>query len=89
MTARLRPYGAAMKAIGAPKVRAMLNNRAENSHQVFRRRESEMGKFRDSKTPQKLASAHTSIHKHFKHERHLNRQDTYKQHRSSALAEFV
>ena len=47
-----------------------------------------MAKFRDIKTLQKFASAHASIHNHFNHDRHLNRRDTFKEHRSAALAEW-
>ena len=49
-TDRLRSYGAAMKMVGnvASQVCGQrLNNRAENSHQPFRRRERAMAKFRD------------------------------------------
>ena len=35
-----------------------LNNHAENSHQLFRRRERAMAKFRDMKTLQKFAATH-------------------------------
>jgi putative transposase len=65
-----------------------LNNRTENSHQPFRRREGAMSKFRDVKTLQKLASVHASIHNHFNLERHLNRRDKFKQDRATALAEW-
>jgi putative transposase len=65
-----------------------LNNRAENSHQPFRRREGAMAKFRDIKTLQKFASVHASIHNHFNHDRHLNRRDIFKQNRAVALAEW-
>ena len=44
-TDRLRSYGAAMKEIGNAGVHETgrwLNNRAENSHQPFRRRERAM-----------------------------------------------
>ena len=41
-----------------------LNNRAENLHQPFRRRERAMAKFRTSKSLQKFASIHTSVHNH-------------------------
>ena len=91
VTDRLRSYGAAMKVIGNADDQACgrwLNNRAENSHQPFRRREGAMARFRDIRTLQKFASAHASIHNHFNHERHLNRRDTYKQSRSAALAEW-
>ncbi len=63
-----------------------LNNRAENSHQPFRRREGAMARFRDIKTLQKFAFAHASIHNHFNHNRHLNSRDLFKQNRSAALA---
>jgi hypothetical protein len=65
-----------------------LNNRAENSHQPFRRREQAMAKFRDMKTLQKFASVHASLHNHFNQDRHLNRRDIFKQNRAAALAEW-
>jgi putative transposase len=65
-----------------------LNNRAENSHQPFRRREGAMAKFRDVKTLQKFASVHASIHNHFNLERHRYRRDIFKQNRAVALAEW-
>jgi transposase-like protein len=37
-----------------------LNNRAENSHQPFRRRDGAMSKFRDIKTLRKFAAVHAS-----------------------------
>ena len=89
-TDRLRSYRAAMNVIGNAadqECGRWLNNRAENSHQPFRRREGAMSKFRDIKTPQKFASAHASTHNHFNHGCHLNRRDTFKQNRSAALAE--
>ena len=54
-----------------------LNNRAENSHQPFRRREGAMARFRDIKTLQKFTSVHASIHNHCNHQRHLNRRDIF------------
>ena len=65
-----------------------LNNRAENSHQPFRRREGAMANFRDIKTLQKFASAHASIHNLFNLDRHLTARDYFKQNRSTALAEW-
>ncbi len=65
-----------------------LNNRAENSHQPFRRREGAMARFRDIKTLQKFAAVHASIHNHFNLDRHLNRRDIFKQNRTTALAEW-
>ena len=77
VTDRLRSYGAAIKVIGNSERQECgrwLNNRAENSHQPFRRRESAMAKFRDVKTLQKFASLHASIHNHFYLDHHLNRR---------------
>ena len=91
VTDRLKSYRAAMKVLGNASRQTCgrwLNNRAENSHQPFRRREGAMAKFRDIKTLQKFSSVHASIHNHFNHERHLNRRDTFKQNRSEALAEW-
>jgi putative transposase len=65
-----------------------LNNRAENSHQPFRRREGAMSKFRDVKTLQKFGSIHASIHNHFNLDLKLSRRDDFKQNRSAALAEW-
>jgi putative transposase len=65
-----------------------LNNRAENSHQPFRRRDRAIVRFRDMKTLQKFAATHVSIHNHFSQDRQLNRRDIFKQNRSAALAEW-
>jgi putative transposase len=80
-----------MKAIGNSadqECGRWVNNRAENSHQPFRRREGAIAKFRDVKTLQKFASTHASIHNHFHQDRHLNRRQIFKQNRAAALAEW-
>jgi len=80
-----------MKVIGndaRQETECWLNNRAENSHQPFRRREKAMAKFRSPATLQKFTSVHASVHNHFNQERHhCNRQD-FKLNRSAALAEW-
>ena len=91
VTDRLRSYGAAMKVIGVEGRQICgqwLNNRAENSHQPFRRREGAMARFRDIKTVQKFAAAHASVHNHFNQERHLYNRENFKLNRSAALAEW-
>jgi len=91
VTDRLRSYGAAMKDLGMAGLQVCgrwLNNRAENSHQPFRRREGAMAHFRDLKTLQKFASVHASIHNHFNLERHQTRRSEFKENRSAALAEW-
>ena len=91
VTDRLRSYSAPMKVIGnaaAQECGHRLNNRAENSHQPFRRREGAMAKFRDAKTLQKFASVHASLHNHFNQDRHLTRREIFKLNRSAALVEW-
>jgi len=87
----LRSYPAAMAELGNLECREMgqwLNNRAENSHLPFRRRERAMLRFRQMKTLQKFASVHANIYNHFSQERHLVDRQTYKDRRSAALAEW-
>ena len=64
------------------------NNRVENSHLPFRRRERAMSRFRRMKTLQKFASVHANVHNHFNLERHLIDRRPYKERRSAALAEW-
>jgi len=87
----LRSYKAAMTEIGnaeKQEVGRWANNRAENSHQPFRRRERAMLRFRQMKSLQKFVSVHASVHNHFNQERHLTDRETYKANRSAALAEW-
>ncbi len=91
VTDRLRSYGAALKDLGRGDDREMgrwLNNRAENSHLPFRRRERAMLRFRRMRTLQKFASVHASVHNHFPTERHLLYRNHFKQSRAAALAEW-
>ncbi len=91
VTDRLRSYRAAMREIGneARQVTGRwLNNRAENSHQPFRRRERAMAKFRSPATRQKFAAVHASVHNHFNQERHLYSRKNFNLNRSAALAEW-
>jgi putative transposase len=91
VTDKLRSYGAAMKVIGneiCQETRRWLNNRAENSHQPFRRREWAMIKFRRTKSLQKFVSIHSSVHNHFNQERHLHSRQNFKLKREAALAEW-
>ncbi len=89
VTDGLCSYPAAMKEIGIAdrqEVGRRLNNRAENSHQPFRRRERDMQRFRSIKTLQKFSSVHAEVHNHFNQERHLVTRQAYKQRRAGALA---
>jgi len=91
VTDRLRSYAAAMKEIGnaeRQETGRRLNNRAENSHLPFRRRERAMARFRRMKTLQKFSSVHASVHNHFAQERHLVSRQIHKERRFAALAEW-
>jgi putative transposase len=73
---------------GKQEVGRYANNRVENSHLPFRRRERAMLRFRRMKTLQKFASVHANVHNHFNLERHLIDRQTYRERRSAALAEW-
>jgi len=91
VTDGLKSYPAAMRDLGNLDCREMgrwLNNRAENSHLPFRRRERAMIRFRQTKTLQKFTSIHASIYNHFNSERHLVDRQKYKTSRSAALVEW-
>ena len=67
VTDGLASYGAALKEIGAEhrqETGRCLNNRAENSHLPFRRRERAMLRFRQMRSLQKFVAVHSSIHNH-------------------------
>ena len=91
VTDKLRSYGAALKEIGGvdrQETGRWVNNRAENSHLPFRRRERAMLRFRRMRSLQKFASVHASVSNHFNQERHLYSRDNFKLNRTAALAEW-
>ena len=91
VTDGLRSYGAAMKVIGnadRQEIGRWLNNRVENSHQPFRRREQAMQRFRSMGSLQKFSSVHAAVHNHFNLERHLYPREDFRQNRSATLAEW-
>ncbi len=91
VTDKLRSYRAAMKIIGnenTQEVGRWKNNRCENSHLPFRRREHAMLCFRHMRSLQKFVSIHSSVFNHFNKERHLISRNTYKVQREAALVEW-
>ena len=91
VTDGLASYGAALKEIGAAGRQEMgrwLNNRAENSHLPFRRRERAMLRFRRMRSLQKFAAVHASVYNHFNQERSLSSRTNFKLNRAAALAEW-
>ncbi len=91
VTDKLRSYGAAMKVIGNVKKQEAgrwKNNRAENSHLPFRRRERAMQRFRQLRNLQKFVSIHASVFNHFNQDRSLSQRDHFKPNRTAALVEW-
>jgi putative transposase len=91
VTDKLRSYCAALKDLGAAdrqETGRSLNNRAENSHLAFRRRERAMLRFRRMRSLQKFASVHASVTNHFNNERSLSSRPLFKANRAAALAEW-
>ena len=91
VTDRLRSYGAALKDLGRGDDREIgrwTNNRVENSHLPFRRRERAMLRFRRLRSLQKFVSVHASVCNHFNQERALSTRENYKAARAAALTEW-
>ena len=91
VTDRLRSYGAAMREIGNAEKQVTgryLNNRIENSHLPFRRRERAMSRFRRMRSLQKFVAVHASIFNHFNQDRSLSKRDHFKLNRAAALSEW-
>lgn len=90
VTDKLRSYGAALREIGSDKRQETgrwLNNRAENSHLPFRRREWATLRLRRMRSLQKFAAV-ASVSNHFNRERSLSSRHLFKQNRTSALTEW-
>ena len=92
VTDRLRSYGAALRELGIgdkQQTGRWANNRAENSHQPFRRREGQrMLRFRRMRTLQKFAAVHASVQNHFNQESALYSRQNFKLNRAAALSEW-
>ena len=91
VTDRLRSYGAEMKVIGNGDRQTCgrwLNNRVENSHLPFRRRERAMLRFRLMRSSQKFVAVHSSVYNHFNQERSLYSRLNFKLNRDAALSEW-
>jgi putative transposase len=80
VTDRLRSCGAAMKDLGRRDDREMgrwANNRAENSHLPFRRRDRAMLRFRRMRSLRKFASVQATVCNRFNQERSLSSRANY------------
>lgn len=87
----MRSYGAALRELGISDLQETgrwANNRAENAHQPLRRRERAVLRFRRTRTLQKFATVHASIHNHFNQERSLYGRQNFKLNRAAAITEW-
>jgi len=87
VTDGLRSYPSTLKELNSGLHRRTgrwANNRAENSHLPFRRREVAMQGFRSMQSLQKFVSVHASVGNHFNLERHLVSRQTDKLRRVAA-----
>src|SRR3954466_11612074 len=90
-TDRLRSYGAAFRHLGLGGYHEhglRENNRAENSHQVVRRRERKMQRFKSAGSAQRFLSIHAAVHNTFNLQRHLISRSTLRIFRAEATAEW-
>src|SRR6266550_4028333 len=90
-TDKLGSYGAAFRHLHltCPHEQGLRkNNRAENSHQVVRRRERKMQRFKSARSAQRFLSMHAAVHNNFNLQRHLVSRSTLRIFRSEAEAHW-
>ena len=88
VTDRLGSYRAVLRKLGIAgrqDVGRYTNNRAENSHLPFRRRERAILGFRSMKTLQKFTAVQSAFTNHFNLERHLYKRSAFKANRDQAI----
>jgi putative transposase len=88
VTDDLRSYGAAASELGIAKRHERgrwRNNRAENSHQSTRRRETKMQGFKSVGSAQRFLSVHAAAYNTFNLQRHLTSASTHRAFRASAM----
>src|SRR5271170_2691898 len=91
VTDKLGSYGSAFRRLRltCPHDRGLRkNNRAENSHQIVRRRERKMQRFKSSRSAQRFLNIHSAVHNTFNHQRHLISRSTLRIFRAEAAARW-
>src|SRR5262244_2285591 len=91
VTDKLRSYAAAFRRLRMTcrhEQGLRKNNRAENSHQVVRRRERKMQRFKSSRSAQRFLNIHSAVHNTFNHQRPLLSRSTLRIFRAEATAQW-
>jgi putative transposase len=91
VTDKLPSYGAARRKLGLSgrhEQGLRKNNRAENSHQVVRRRERKMQGFKSAGSAQRFPSIHSAVHNTFNLQRHLISRRTLRLFRAEAAQQW-
>jgi putative transposase len=92
VTDKLRSYASAFRRLGlsCPHEQGLRrNNRAENSHQVVRRRERKLQRFKSARSAQRFLSVHAAVHNTFNLQRHLVSRSTLRILRAEATAQWL
>jgi transposase-like protein len=88
---KLPSYGAAQRELGLSAHHEQglrKNNRAENSHQVVRRRERKMQGFKSPGSAQRFLSIHSTVYNTFNLQRHLISRRTLRLFRAGAAEQW-
>ena len=91
VTDKLPSYAAAFRDLGLTcrhEQGLRTNNRAENSHQVARRRERKMQRFKSAGSAQRFLSVHAAVHNTFYLQRHLISRSTLRKFRAEAMTHW-
>src|SRR5262249_25309697 len=91
VTDKLRSYAVAFRPLRLTcrhEQGLRTNNRAENSHQVVRRRERKLQRFKSVRSAQRFLSMHAAVHNTFNFQRHLISRSTLRTFRTKAAAEW-
>ena len=91
VTDKLRSYSAAFRHLRLSchhEQGLRQNNRAENSHQVVRRRARKLQRFKSPGSAQQFLSMHAAVHNTFNLQRHLVSRSTLRIFRSDAAAQW-
>src|SRR5260370_31767252 len=90
-TDKLGSYGAAVRHLGLSchhEQSLRQNNRADNSHQVLRRPDRKMQRFKSPASAQRFLSVHAAVYNTFNLQRHLVSRSTLRIFRSEAAAHW-